>query len=213
MPRDTLSSSDNELIMSIYYSKYDLNTYKGTPYFHAHIPMDFPTSIVLNNARSFHRLPPNLYKLATLAKRWAIKHYGWPKTGMPGIEEYYDKLGNELNPETRKPLTDKEIDEQWNEPADTSLIVDIPMPEGGFADPDTWEEPPPESDTDYDGPTEESLFNDIESMGREYVAKDHSIPIKGIRSDRQLVQAILVARGAPSHHTPSHVTLSKPTLG
>lgn len=177
--------------MSIYFSRFGLNTYQGTPYFQAHIPADYPVSGVMQKARAFRRLPPNLRKLAENAKQWAKRVYGEQI-----VDEWYDDDGYELDPSTGKRLTDEEIDAQWGAPNETLAKLnpgDIPIPDGGFPDPDTWEMPAPkvEQDEDDDSPTEEQLLSDIRERGREYVAKEYGVSAKSNFSDKALARAIL----------------------
>lgn len=176
--------------MSIYYSKFSLNTYSGTPYFRAQVPKDYPVPLVLQKYRAFRRLPHRLRELSVLAKRWANRKSG-PRDS---IKEFYDDEGYELDPDTGKRLTDEEIDAQWNgQPPDVE-VEDIPVPEGGFPNPDTWEEPlPEEEEEEYDGPSEDQILKDIRSHGMEYVARDYGIPpdvAKGAATDRLLARLI-----------------------
>ena len=53
--------------MSAHFDKYGLNTYYAMPYFHAHIPANYPLSVILQKCRAFRRLPPNLRKLSEKA--------------------------------------------------------------------------------------------------------------------------------------------------
>jgi hypothetical protein len=184
--------------MSIHYSKFDLNTYCGSPYFRAHAPADYPVQRVLEECRSFRRLPPRLRELSALAKGWTIAHSEYP-AGIEGIEHYYDGEGYELDPYAGRRLTDAEIDAEWPPPdARTAALAvkDIPAPPGGFADPATWEEPPPPPDPDRDDPgiSLAKLTQDIGSHGREYVAKEYGVPrgvLAGISSDEDLARHIL----------------------
>lgn len=179
--------------MSLYYSKFDLNTYAAFPYFRSQLPEGYPLGIVLTNARAFRRLPPNLRKLAALAKRWAIRVHGHT----PGdIDRYYDKEGYELNPNTGQRLSDADIDAMWgNKPGDRKAIVDIPVPDGGFDDPDTWNEP--EDEPEEDDPeriTEKDLLRDIKSHGRKHVLRYYNLPVDKlghIESDEELARAIM----------------------
>jgi len=98
--------------MSAHYSKCGLNTYYATPYFQAHIPADYPLSLVLQKSRAFRRLPPRLRELSELAKKWARRHY--PPTIGVDDKQWYDDDGYELNPNTGQRLTDKEIDAEWD---------------------------------------------------------------------------------------------------
>jgi len=165
--------------MSAHYSKFVLNTYAGTPYFQAHIPAGYPIYLVLQKSRAFRRLPRNIKQLAELAKRWALLHE--PEDAGPrDIDRWYDDKGNELDPDTGRRLTDAEIDSGWNpDPSLASLTVrDIPIPPGGFADPDVWEpeEPEPEKPDPEDIPTREQLLRDIATRGRKDTAAAYGIP-------------------------------------
>lgn len=178
--------------MSIYYSSYLLNTYWSTDYFKAHAPKDYPIRLVAQGCRAFRRLPPNVKELAGLAKKWSIRK-GEPQGE---IEFWYDDEGYEMNPDTGKRLTDKEIDAQWADKEDPNLkklkTKDIPRPKGGFPDPDTWEPEPIEEElSEYDGPDRKSLLKDIKGYGQEYVAKDYGIALDGIDNDDALADAIL----------------------
>lgn len=182
--------------MSAHYDKYGLNTYRTTPYFQAHVPASYPYCLVMQKCRAFRRLPPRLQELAGKAKQWAQRVGGYP-AGIMGIEDWYDDEGYELKPGTGMRLTDEEIDAEWdtyhpNLGLDDFEVDDIPIPPGGFADPDTWEEPEPEEDED--GITEEQLLKDIASHGREYVVKDYGIPAdqaEKAESDEDLARVIL----------------------
>jgi len=185
--------------VSIYYSKWDLNTYKGTPYFAAHCPPEYPVNLVLLKCRAFRRLPPNLRALSALAQRWAAKH--WPAV-VRDIDRGYDAAGNELDLASGERLTDEQIDAQWagTEPPDVE-VTDIPVPAGGFPDPNSWqppEEPAAEDDADdEDGPTEAQVLADIASHGRERTAWEYGVPaeqLAGIGTDRELARVILTRR-------------------
>ncbi len=196
--------------MSIYYSRYDLNTYLAMPYFRAHVPDGFPINGVMIKSRSFRKLPPRIRKLAALAKKWACRINPDIPEGWVGIEQYYDPTGHELDPETGVPLTDEEIDSLWN-PDDVPkdfVVKDIPLPPGGFADPDTWEEPTTEPDEPdkYDGPTEESLLNDIEARGRKYTAEYYGLPLDQLsraKTDEDLASLILDMLSKPQLDGPA----------
>jgi hypothetical protein len=208
---------------SIHYSKYTLNTYRSTPYFQACLPTGYPIHDMLVKSRAFRKLPPNLRALSEKAKEWAIKNWPYPKS-IEDIEYYYDDEGYELNPATKKRLTEEENDSQWlpdGAPDDFTFpppdVEDIPAPDGGFPDPDTWVEPPPPLDTyeDPDAPTEDSIMRDIESHGREYCAKEAGLPpgaAQSSRCDRDLARMILaIMRGQPwpvSSAAPASATLS-----
>ena len=162
--------------MSIYFSNFGLNTYGNMPYFLAQIPDGYPLSLVLQKCRAFRRLPKHLQELSRLSKEWTQKHY--PER-MAEIEPWYDEDGYELNPDTGKRLTDEEIDAQWQPNADLDELVvkDIPIPEGGFADPSTWEPAKQKAEGDRpEQPTKEQLLHDIASHGRKRVARAYGIP-------------------------------------
>jgi hypothetical protein len=142
--------------------------------------------------------------LSGLAKRWAVRTYA-PPNDFGGINRWYDDEGYELEPGSGRRLTDEEIDAQWvrwqDDELDKFKAQDIPIPAGGFADPDTWEPPPPEEETvDRSGMTEEDILNDIESHGRDATAQEYGVPkewLSSIRSDRQLARTILDMHGKP----------------
>src|SRR4051812_46387896 len=98
--------------MSAHFSKWSLNTYSWTPYFEAHVPADYPLSLVLQKCRAFRRLPPRLRELSALAKAWNLRTH--PPSKFPSIEEWYDDEGYELNPYIGARLTDEEIDTEWS---------------------------------------------------------------------------------------------------
>lgn len=186
--------------MTIHYSRYNLNTYRNTPYFNACVPDDYPITDVMMKCRAFRRLPPALRELSALAKEWFHLHTPPGSYLEQEIKRWYDDDGNELNPDTGMALTDEEIDEQWGKMApeiEAVEVEDIPYPDGGFPDPETWELPEPEEDatTDDERPTKADLLRDIKSHGREYTAKYYGIPLDGIDSDKKLAQAIIAARG------------------
>jgi hypothetical protein len=167
--------------MSAHFDKFGLNTYYGTPYFQAHVSPEYPLSRVLQKSRAFRRLPPRLRQLAALAKRWLLRQ----RQGQDfyDIQSWYDSAGNELNPNTGRKLTDKEIDDEWDtfhpDPTLSSFTVeDIPIPPGGFADPDTWEEPVVAEEPDPEesrGFTTEQLASWVMSHGRERVMRDYRL--------------------------------------
>lgn len=193
--------------MSVYYSRYSINTYANTPYFQAHVPEDYPVNLILQKCRTFRRLPPNLQKLAGLAKQWYKRMYPG-NYHHSGIDQFYDEEGYELNAATGKRLTDEEIDKDWEGFDEPDVKVkDIPIPEGGFADPDTWEPPPPEPDEEeeYEGPDKKQLLSDIRGHGREYVAKEYGVPVAD--SDGALADAIL-AKVNPKGKTAAKATAS-----
>ncbi len=159
--------------MSAHYSKFGLNTYLGTPYFQAHLPEGYPIRETLENSRAFRRLPSNLRELSALAKQWWEKN----KDQDSEIGRWYDTDGYELNPHTEQRLTDEEIDADWVRWQIPPIhIRDIPIPVGGFPDPDIWQPPKVKEITD-DGPSWEDLARDVEAGGYERVSKDYGIPI------------------------------------
>lgn len=182
--------------MSAHYSKYLLNTYAGTPYFRAHIPEGYPIYLVLRASRAHRRLPLNIQELSKLARQWSQKHES--SSADDALGTYYDEEGYELNPATKQRLTDEEIDAQWQdeEEWDQIEIEDIPIPEGGFADPETWTEPKSQPEEDDEEakykPTEEKLLAAIKSHGREYVAKYYGVEDTG--DDQTTVQTVLQKR-------------------
>lgn len=184
--------------MSIYYLDADLNTYRSTPYFQSQCYTSYPLTEVMQSARAFRRLPPNLRKLCALAKRWAVRNYGHT----PGdIDRYYDAEGYELDLNTGVRLTDEQIDSGWGGARPNTIEVDITEPPGGFMDPDKWEEVQPSPDVDDredDGITKKQLLKDIRGYGREYVATDYGIPsdrIRNIKTNEQLADLILLMHG------------------
>jgi hypothetical protein len=188
--------------MSVYFSRFNLNTYSGTPYFQAHCPADYPLSRVLQKCRAFRRLPPNLRGLSALAKKWAAKHYPYV---VEEVGHWYDAAGNELDPGAGEPLTDEQIDAQWQpDPGlDELEVADIPVPEGGFPDPETWrpkhevDADTEDADDESDRPTEAQILGDIAGHGRALAARTYGIPdeqLAGIKTDRELAQAILTRR-------------------
>lgn len=187
--------------MSAHYSRFSLNTYSVAPYFQEHLPEGYPLPLVLQKARAFRRLPPNLRKLSEGAKRWMQRMNPDEPAGLPYIDQWYDDEGYELDPSTRSRLTDQDIDKMWGD--DPSLdaleLGDIPEPEGGFPDPDTWEPPPPpEEDPDEDERiSREQLMADIKSHGREYVARDYGLgeAANHITSDEALARAVFSRQG------------------
>jgi hypothetical protein len=185
--------------MSMHFDKCGLNTYYAMPYFQAHIPAGYPLSLVLQKCRAFRRLPPNIRKLSALAKQWAIRAYGHT---LGDIDRWYDDDGYELNPDTGKRLTDEEIDAEWERwPAPNIQVEDIPIPPGGFADPDTWEEPEREPDlVDRSELTEAGVLRDIKSRGREAAAEEYGVPtewLSRVKSDKQLACMIMDMHGKP----------------
>jgi hypothetical protein len=192
--------------MSAHFSKFGLNTYYGSPYFQAHIPEDYPLSLVLQKSRAFRRLPPHLRELSAQAKKWAQRTY--PGADVGGIDRWYDTDGYELDPDTGRRMTDEEIDAEWVRWPEPEIVVkDIPLPPGGFADPDTWEEQPPkppEPDPD-DVPTEAQILRDIATRsggprGWKDVAEEYGVPLDWlarVTSDKDLVRMILGMYGKP----------------
>jgi len=162
--------------MSIYYSRYSLNTYRMTPYFEAQLPADYPIEIVLQKCRAFRRLPPNIKALSALAKQWYDRKFrDVPPSQASDIASYYDADGNELDPDTGQKLTDAEIDEQWlppNPSLDAFVVRDLPTTE--FADPDTWE-PEKEKADEPDRPTRAQLLRDIVTHGRKDAADEYAL--------------------------------------
>jgi hypothetical protein len=192
--------------MSAHFSKFLLNTYGGTPYFQAHVPEGYPLSRVLQKSRAFRRLPPRLRELAGLAKRWAIRNSPFP-AGIVDIEQWYDASGNELEPGTGRRLTDAEIDAQWLPDATLATFVakDVPLPPGGFADPDEWESPPADADKDANlvdrgGLTEAHVLDHVASRGREATAKEYGVPVDQLahaKTDKDLARMVLDMDGKP----------------
>lgn len=183
--------------MSAHYSKFGLNTYNGAAYFKAHIPADYPLEEVLQKCRAFYRLPPTLRELCALSKAWCQLQPG----DIDEIDAWYDSAGRELNPLTGQRLTDEEIDAQWNDNKALAMfkVTDIPLPPGGFADPNTWEEPIEEvSELDPDFPDEDKIVADIKSHGREYNIRYWGVPddmAAKAKTDRALARAIRARSG------------------
>ena len=157
-----------------HYSKFALNTWQGTPYFQAFVPPAYPLHLVLQKARAFRRLPPNLRALAVNSRKWAEAHWG-PD---PDIARWYDAQRYELDPETGRRLTDVEIDSWWDAHPDPAVAAfqtrDIPVPAGGFPDPDTWE-PPPTIEVPVDRPTPEQILNDVATAGIARTEQEYGI--------------------------------------
>lgn len=190
--------------MTVYFSKYKLDTYYPTSYFQAHLPEDYPTSLVLQKSRAFRRLPPNLKDLSHLARQWAERHY--PSGFFTDIGKWYDNQGYELDPSTGKRLTDAEIDAQWDSLGDLGLddfkVTDIPVPPSGFADPATWEEPEAQGEdlVDRSGLTKEQILSDIQSRGRTATAEEYGVPAQlatRASTDDDLARIILGMHGEP----------------
>lgn len=195
--------------MTVHYSRFGLNTYCGVAYFGAHLPEDYPLHPVLQKSRAFRRLPPNLSQLAELAKHWS-RHTVPPPQGSPdpfGIRNWYDDQGYELDFGTGRRLTDDEIDAQWDALGDIGLddfvVHDIPVPSGGFADPDTWKAPTPSVDEDLvdrSGLTKAQILSDIQSRGRDATADEYGLPPQlaaKARTDTDFAHAILTMHGHP----------------
>jgi hypothetical protein len=162
--------------MSIYYSRFGLNTYRMTPYFEAQLPAGYPVNSVLQKCRAFRRLPPNLKTLSALAKRWYDRKFqDLPPAQKWEITDYYDAEGNELNADTGQKLTDAEIDAKWlpNPGLDTFVVTDIPA--GPFADPDTWEPPKVKDDDAPERPSKVQLLTDIVTHGRRLAAEEYGL--------------------------------------
>ena len=182
--------------MSVHFSRYLLNTYSANPFFKAHIPEDYPIGMVCIKSRAFRRLPKNVQKLAALAKQYSVRTNHQYPAGIEGIEQWYDEEGYELKPETAERLSDEEIDASWPEP-DEELkkfkAEDIPTPDSGFADPDSWTEPAPDTEDDEDewGMTEQQVLRDIKSHGRGYAARYYGIASEQAGDDRALARAIM----------------------
>lgn len=159
--------------MSAHYDRLYLNTYAGTPYFQAQLPPDYPIYLTFQKARAFRRLPENIKRLAALSKRWAALHShdedvdaNDPNGAI--ADGWYDANNNELNPFTGEVLTDQEIDKEWESMGfgpHSLPVADIPVPPGGFADPEEWEPPPPPPEERY-RPSAARLTLDIYTKGR-----------------------------------------------
>jgi|SRR5579884_4276002 len=191
-----------------HYSKFMLNSAAETPYFAAHVPEGFPLERVLGASRALRRLPPNLAQLSRLAKQWRDSHGGLDPMYAEELARWYDADGFELNPATGRRLTDEEIDAVWGAYPDDDETrslrgVDIPLPEGGFADPRTWSLPPPEpSLVDRSGLTEAKILADIASRGRDCVIATYAAPQRSYSSDAELARAILAMHGQPWDSVP-----------
>lgn len=167
--------------MSIYYSKFSLNTYPGTPYFEAHVPEDYPLYPTLRKCRAFRRLPPRLRELAGLSKQWAEAN--GRLDGIEDIREWYDEEGNELDPDTGRPLTDQEVDAQWQPEPDLDSFAVADIPPVGFADPETWRpksQPSPQDDEE-DGPTDARVARAVEAGGYERTSREFGIPVEELQ--------------------------------
>ena len=190
--------------MSAHFSKWLLNTYSATPFFQAHVPAEYPLSLVMIKSRTFHGLPRRVQELAGLAKAWTCRHSPHP-AGIEGIEQWYDAEGFELEPDSGRRLTQEEVAAEWavlgygpTEPVE----ADIPIPSGGFADPLEWL-PPPEDEPELVDRTdlkEDQILRDIASRGRDWTAGAYGVPEKwlaGVKTDQDLVTTILQMDGQP----------------
>ncbi len=118
------------------------------------------------------------------------------------IEDWYDKDGYELNPGDGKRLSDEEIDAEWDalhlKKLDGLKVKDIPVPEGGFPDPDEWEPPiETEDSSEAEGrerPSKEQLLRDITSHGRERVSQAYGIPLDELPGKSTVPKSYLPAR-------------------
>lgn len=181
-----------------HYSKCLLNTYSATPYFRAHMPVDYPLIRTLQKGRAFRRLPPNLRELSKKAKEWAKRAYA-PDSAekATGIEGWYDDDGYELNPDNGKRLTDAQIDADWERlDPDGELeefeVEDIRVPDGGFTDPSTWEEPGATlEEEEYGGPDEDRVLSEIRARGRDYVARYYGV--EPVDDDGEMARSIVAA--------------------
>jgi hypothetical protein len=157
--------------MSAHYSKFGLNSYYGTPYFEANLPPDYPIDLILQGARAFRRLPPNLRELASESKEWAEAN----NVLIDGIDQWYDEEGYELDPSTGNRLTDAEIDADWPGWSGPEVpMVDIPKPVGGFPDPMTWQ-PPQSIETERDHPSPQQILKDVASRGIAKTEEEYGI--------------------------------------
>lgn len=192
--------------MTVHYSCYNLNTYLHTPYFRQHIPKGYALDDILIKSRAFRRLPPNLRKLSQLSKQWSqVSKY---KPGsVDGIDNYYDDKGNELDPTTKKPMTDQEIDDYWDmitagEKNDTK-VTDIPHPQGGFPDPNKWTPKHTGDDVsviDRSDIDEQIVRQDAESRGVNRAAEHYGVPLRWlskIKTPEQLAKAVMSMHGRP----------------
>lgn len=99
---------------------------------------------------------------------------------------------------------DAESDAQWERwPSPDIQVEDIPVPDGGFADPDTWEEPEKEEEPDLvdrEGLTEALVLSDIASRGRKRTAEEYGVPaswLSRVKSDEDLARMVLEMHGKP----------------
>lgn len=187
--------------MSVYYSRYNLNTYSNTPYFRANLPKDYHLDLVLQKCRSFQKLPPHLQELSVLAKEWAQSNNALPKD----IDNFYDNKGHELNPDTGELLTPEENAAQWHEPEQSAVKVeDIPVPSGGFPDPNGWSQEDTSDESgdvvDMEGVTATQVLENIKSRGREATAKEYGVPSRWLfraKTDEDLARMVLGMHGKP----------------
>ncbi len=207
--------------MSGHYSKYGLNTCCQTPYFQDHLPKGYPIDTVLQKCRAFRRLPPHLKELSAKARVWLDRVN--PTTNEDsGIDRWYDAEGYELNPGTGARLSDAEIEASWPWPVPDVEVKDIPVPDGGFPDPQTWKEPaPPPEEPDLvnrSGLTEKKILSDIASRngdgrGRLRVCQAYGVPLPWLSkapTDADLAQLILGMHGKP--WPPPEEYTGKPSL-
>lgn len=101
------------------------------------------------------------------------------------IKDWYDNEGNELDPFTGQRLTDAEIDSEWDamrlNVSGVYKDMDIPVPAGGFPDPDTWNPSPiPLPDDGEDRPSQSQLLSDIASRGRKATSEEYGIPLEDL---------------------------------
>lgn len=178
--------------MSAHYSRFSLNTFPGTDYFQAHLPKDYPLELVLQKSRCFRRLPPNLRRLAQLSKARAV-HQDPEHAHL--ADGWYDDDGNELDPNTRQPLTDAQIDADWATYKLTGLkdfvARDIPVPYGGFPDPTTWEPTPVDDGSVVDAlgrhvgldsaVSRKQLVRDVKSRGLQRTAEEYGVTVEELR--------------------------------
>jgi len=172
--------------MSVYYSKWLLNTYRTMPYFRACLPEGYPLDRVLRKCRAFRKLPRHLRELAAKSKAWAMRKHPQFPAGIQDIERWYDSAGYELNPATGAKLTEAENDALWQpEPElDDFVVEDIEVPAEGFPDPDRWEPSPEptESTEEEERPTPEQLQKEVQSRGTAAVAAEYGISEDSLKS-------------------------------
>ena len=161
----------------IYYSKYSLNTYYSTPYFESHIQQGYPLHDVLQTCGKFLALPPNLRRLSEASRKWAENVPVEEELGAtvpPGIENYYDNSGHEIDPETGDILTDSQINELWGaNRIRLSRVEDIRA--GKLSDPLTWRLITQGFEASAPRPSPHQLMLDIASHGRDRVMKDYGL--------------------------------------